>query len=163
MRALALLMLTACGAVKFDVDQDLAEQTVPGSVLGGVLPSFIPNPMKLNIDVKSEVAKRGTGPARAAYLTQLTLSVTPHGSTATNFDFIDEVHLYVEALGVTKTEVAKLQPVPRSKSTLDFDIVPEVDLLPFINAGAQITAAASGAQPSKDTTFDGHVRIEVRI
>jgi hypothetical protein len=164
MRLLLLLpLLTACGAVHFDVDSDLDATTVNGSPLGGVLPSFLPNPVKLNVDLKAEVAKRGTGPAKAAFLKALTLSITPHDAPQGNFDFIDSVHLFVEASGVTKAEVAKLDPVPRSQTKLTFDLIDGVDLLPYINAGAEITATAMGSAPSMTTTFDGHVTIDVRI
>jgi hypothetical protein len=165
MRALWLLvpLCVSCGALKFDVEQDLANQTVPGSALGGVLPSFLPNPTKLNIDIQAEVAKRGTGPAKAAYLKSLTLQITPHDTPRGNFDFISEVHLSVEAAGVAKKEIAKLTSVPKGAVKLTFDIVPEVDLLPYISAGASITATASGTQPATDTSFDGHVDVEVRI
>jgi hypothetical protein len=164
-RVLLLLvpLLASCGAVKFDVEQDLAAQSVPGSVLGGVLPSFLPNPAKLNIDIQAEVAKRGTGPAKAAYLKSLTLAITPHDAPSGNFDFISEVHLSVEAPGVEKKEIARLIAVPKSTVKLTFDIVPDVDLLPYIAAGATISATASGTQPRMDTTFDGHVDVEVRI
>jgi hypothetical protein len=165
MRFLLLLpLLSACGAVKFNVDQDLAQETVQGSPLGGVLPqSFLPNPFKLTIDIKAEVAKRGTGPAQKAFLRSLTLAITPHDAPQGNFDFLSEVHLFVEGVGVTKAEVAKLQPVPKSATKLDFTLVPDVDLLPYINAGATITATATGNQPNMDTSFDGHVTVEVDI
>jgi hypothetical protein len=164
MRALFLLpLLTACGAVHFDVDQDLDQSTVTGSVLGGVLPALLPNPLKLNIDIKAEVAKRGTGPAKKALLKSLTLSITPHDAPVGNFDFLDEVHLFVEAPSIDKAEVAKLAPVPKSATKLDFTIVEGVDLLPYVNAGATISATATGTQPRMDTSFDGHVTVEVDI
>src|SRR5207302_1098515 len=63
MRAMvALLMLTGCGSLSFDVDQDLPEQRIQGSPLGALLPSFLA-PFPLSIDVRSETQKRSTGPA----------------------------------------------------------------------------------------------------
>jgi hypothetical protein len=135
-----------------------------GSPIGGVmLPSFLPNPLKLNIDIKSEVAKRGTGPAKQAFLKVLTLSIVPHTAPKGNFDFLSEVHLFVEGPGLTKAEVANMTSVPKSATTLNFNIVPNVDLLPYINAGATITASATATEPAMDTTFDGHVTVEVDI
>jgi hypothetical protein len=162
LRLLPLLLLS-CGAVRFDLAQDLPEQTVQGSLLGGVLPSFIDNPIRLTIDIRSEVARRGTGPARKALLKELTLSITPHDMPANNFDFLTEVHLFVEGPGLQRAEVARSAPVPRSATTLRFEVLPDVDLLPYVNAGASLTATATGNQPRQNVTFDGHVVVEVFI
>lgn len=161
----AALLLCACGAVRFDVEQSLPQQTVKGGgVLGGVLPAeLLGNATRFTIDLKSEVQRRGTGPATKARLKSLTLQVTPHAAPQGNFDFLDEVHLFVEGPGLPKLEVAKAQPVPRSRSALAFDVVPDVDLLPYVNAGATITATASGRAPAMDTSFDGQVVVEVQL
>jgi hypothetical protein len=42
-------------------------------------------------------------------------------------------------------------------------ISPDVNMLPYINAGATVRAAASGSQPSKTTTFSGDVVLRVKI
>lgn len=160
--ALALLFCCACGNVSFKVEQDLAKQTVQGSPLGGVLPSLLPNPYTLSIDIKAEVGKRGTGPARSAFLESLTLTIASETPNA-NFDFIDETRLYVEGPGLTKVEVARLVPVPTGAKALTFDVVPMVDLLPYFAAGATISATATGRQPAQDTSFSGHVVVEVKI
>jgi hypothetical protein len=158
-----LLVLTGCGPIlKFDVEQDLQEQTVQGNILAGVLPSFLSSPFAITVDLKAETAKRGTGPVRRAYLRTFTLAITPHANPQGNFDFIDEVHMFVEAPGQTKAEVATLKPVPKSQKSLTFE-VHEVDLVPYINAGATISATATGKQPAADTTFDGHIKIEAQI
>lgn len=157
------LFVVSCGAVQFDVEQDLAPQTIQGNSLGGVLATaLLANPYTLNIDIKAEVAKRGTGPATRAFLKSLVFDI----STTTpneNFDFIDETRLYVEGPGLAKVEIARLVPVPNGVKKLEFEIVPMVDLLPYIQAGATITATAKGTQPTRDTTFLGKVVIDVRI
>lgn len=161
--ALSATCLVACGAVRFDVEQALPEQKVTGSPLGGVLPSFLPNPFTVTIDVKAETQKRGTGPATAAYLKSLSLRATPASSPSGNFDFLDEIHIFIEASGQSKLEVATVKPVAKGLTTLTFTLVPEVNLLPFINAGATLSATATARQPTKDFTFDGDVVIDVRI
>lgn len=158
-----LALLSSCGAIRFELEQVISEQRVEGSLLGGVLPSFFPNPFKLTIDVKAETEKRGTGPATAAFLKSLSLAATPAGNPSGTFDFLDEVHLFVEAPGLPKVEVATLKPVPRGQAMVDFAIVPEVNLLPYVNAGATMTTTATGTQPAKDFTFDGKAVFEVRI
>lgn len=159
----ALALLTSCGAIRFDLDQPISEQRVPGNLLGGVLPNFFPNPFKLTIDVQAETEKRGTGPATAAFLKSLDLNATPAGNPSGTFDFLDEVHVFVEAPGQPKVEVATLKPVPKGQTSVSFAIAPDVNLLPYINAGATMSTTATGTQPAKDFTFDGKAVFEVRI
>ena len=158
-----LALLTSCGSIRFNLEQPIAEQKVPGNLLGGVLPNFFPNPFKLTIDVKAETEKRGTGPATAAFLTSLVLNATPAGNPSGTFDFLDEVHVLVEAPGQPKVEVATLKPVPRGQTSVSFTIVPDVNLLPYVNAGATMSTTATGTQPAKDFTFDGKAVFEIRI
>ncbi len=162
-RSLLFLVLCSCGAVSFDVEQDLQRQLIQGNPLGGILSSaFLPNPYSLNIDLKAEVAKRGTGPATKAFLKSLKFDIAADTPNA-NFDFVDETRLFVEGPGLSKVEIARKVPVPNGLKTLEFEVVPDVDLLPYINAGATITATATGSQPAADTAFTGKVIVEVRI
>ena len=167
---------TGCGAVGFDISQDIPEQRVAGAPVNpimGLLPSFLQTPVPITVDLKTETQKRATGPATHVYLTATSLSATPHSSPGGNFDFLTELHIFVEAqqgTGLPRREVATLKPVPRSAATVNFTIVPDVDLLPYIkaqdsdpNAKAQITATATGTQPMKDFTYDGRITFTIKI
>ena len=162
---LGVLMFAAsgCGAISFDVEQKLAEQRVPGGVLGGLLPALLPNPVKFTVDLKAEQEKRGTGPATKLFLKKLTFAITPAAMPSGNFDFLDEVHLFAEASGLAKVEIATLKPVPRGVTAVVFTINPALNLLPYVNAGAALSATATGAQPRSDVTFDGVIVLDVRI
>ncbi len=170
-RAIAIAFTVAaagCGALSFDVSQSVPEQQVPGSPLGGLLPSFLPQPFPINIDVQQETAKRSTGPARSANLKQVEFQITPHASPSGNFDFVDEIHIYVapsssSGSSLPMVEIANLKPVPKGQTTIDLAIVPGVDLLPYINAGASISATASGHQPAQTVTYDGTVVVTIHI
>lgn len=153
--------LAGCGAIRFDVDEALPEQRIAGNALGGVLPSsLVANPFVLDVDVQAETAKRDTGPASAVLLKGLSFKSTQGSGT---FDFLSEARLSIEAPGLTAQEVATLVPVPRGATALDFAIVPEQNLLPYVNAGATLKVTAKGTQPARDFTFDGRVVLEVRI
>jgi hypothetical protein len=162
----ALFFLLACGAIPFDVDQTFPEQRVSGSPLGGLLPSFLQAPVPLTIDLRAETQKRDTGPAQSANLEQLTFTATPHAMPSGNFDFVDEIHIYVETPNdptLPKKEIASLNPVPKGKTSINLNVVSGVDLLPYINKGAEISATAMGHQPQMDFTYDGTVTITVHI
>lgn len=175
--ALPLALAAAgCGAVGFDLSQDIPEQRVAGAPvnpLTGLLPGFLQAPVPITVDLKSETQKRATGPATHVYLTAARLAATPHSSPGGNFDFLTELHIFVEAqqsTGLPRREVAAIKPVPRGQTTIDFTIVPDVDLLPYIqahdsnpNETAKITATATGTQPAKDFTYDGRITFTIKI
>lgn len=166
LKSLALaLLFTGCGALSFDVEQPLPEQRIERSAIGGLLPALLPNPAKMTIDLKAEQEKRGTGPATKIFLKKLQFDITPAGMPSGNFDFLQEVHLFAEksSAGLPKVEIATLNPVPRGATHVDFTIVPNVNLLPYVNAGAELSATATGTQPNQDTTFAGSLIIDVRI
>lgn len=172
---LSVVALGGCGILPFEVGQDIPEQRVPGSVnpLVGLLPDFLQTPVPIAVDLKSETAKRNTGPATSVVLKSLTLSITPHERPATSFDFLDSVHVFVEAQparGLPRRELAYLDPAPRGQTTVTFVIVPGVELLPYVqsdesdpDARARMTAEARGTQPRTDLTYDGHLVLEIKI
>src|SRR5262249_51477559 len=108
--------------------------------------------------------QRHTGPASSAHLKELTFTVTqPAGGT---FYFVKQVQIILvpknanSALPTVK--IAELNPVPNT-NVIRFDPVPGVDMLPYSNEGADITATATGFFPMEDTTYVGHVVVEVKI
>jgi hypothetical protein len=161
--AVALLpALAGCGLVSFDVGQDVPPQTIMGSPIGALVPATLFS-LPLNIDLSAETASRGTGPAKSANLTSLTLSVSsPAGGT---FDFLTSITFSVTSPGdpsLPEVVIAKLQPVP-GKAAISVPPTPGVDLLPYIKAGASIKASASGHQPSQDTVVTGKVVVTVHV
>ncbi|HEY2744852.1 MAG TPA: hypothetical protein VGL86_09530 [Polyangia bacterium] len=160
-------LTSGCGAISFDVSQAVPEQQVPGSPLGGLLPSFLPQPFAITIDVQQETAKRSTGPASSANLKSVSFAITPHDAPSGNFDFVDEIHIFVapssSGSSLPMVEIANLAPVPKGQTTIDLTIVPKIDLLPYINAGASISASASGHSPPQTVTYDGTVVVTIHI
>ena len=59
-------------------------------------------------------------------------------------------------------KIADLKPVPDA-NTIRLVPVPNVDMLPYSNEGANITASASGRYPIEDTMYVGHVVVTVKI
>lgn len=169
MKALVLVaasLVSGCGLIGFDVTQSIPEQTVPGSTLGALLPSFLPAPFPINIDVKQQEQAHNTGPASSANLKSLTFAATPHAMPSGNFDFVDEIHIFIAApsgSALPMVEIANSTPVPKGQTTLNLTVLPNIDLLPYINAGATISAQASGHSPTQDFTYDGSVVITIRI
>lgn len=156
----ALLSGAGCGLIKFDVAQDIPAQTVPGSPLGDLLPSSLFS-IPLNIDLNSAVQSHGTGPAKSANLKSLTFSITmPAGG---NFDFMDSITITIAADGLPDQVVAALPSVPRGAGSISIPPTPNVDLLPYIQAGARITGSGSGRLPAQDTTYVGKVIITVHV
>ena len=151
-----------CGLVSFDVSQSIPSQTVPGNPIGSLLPASLFS-IPMNIDIQSETAGHGTGPASSVTLKSITLTITsPSNAT---FDFLSSISIDISSTGnssLPEKEIARLQPVPGT-TTISIPPSAAVDLLPYINAGATITATVSGNMPSTDTTFDGTVVVTVHV
>ena len=167
MKALVLVaasLVSGCGLIGFDVTQSIPEQTVPGSTLGALLPSFLPAPFPINIDVKQQEQAHNTGPASSANLKSLTFAATPHAMPCGNFDFVDEIHVFMP-LSRSALPMVEIANSPRDQGSNDTNltVLPNIDLLPYINAGATISAQASGHSPTQDFTYDGSVVITIRI
>lgn len=154
------VLLAGCGAVRFDVSENIDEQKITGNPLSGLLPSFIPNPFRLNIDLKEETQKRDTGPATAVYLKSISFTASRDAGT---FDFMDTVYISVGASGLDTKEIAELNPVPSGKTSLEVDVMANQNLIDYVKTGATITATATGRQPRSDFYYTGIVVLEVRI
>ena len=100
----------------------------------------------LNIDLSSETAARGTGPAQHVYLTDFTLSVTstdePAGDTD-DLSFISSIEIFVESTqaGTTlpRMRVAHLDAVPAGARTISLQ-TDGVDLIGYVREGARFAA-----------------------
>ncbi len=157
--ALFLVWASACDIIAFDIEEPLAAQTIQGSPLGSVLPlTLFEIPMQSDIAAQTEA--RGTGPATSAHLKNITLVIkTPADET---FSFMESISIKIVAEGLPEKEVARLVPVPATKS-ISLEIVPNVNLLPYIHKGATMRAAATGRMPSRTITFDGKVVVRVKV
>lgn len=159
-------LLAACGAIPYDVSEDLPEQMVQGSPLGGLLGGFFANNMPITIDVSEQLAKHDTSVIHSATLKSLRFDATPTAMPSGNFDFVDAIHIFVDAPSNTslpRVEIANLAPVPKSETTIELKVVPGVDILPYIKAGAEVSATATGTAPTQDFTFTGRVVITIHI
>jgi len=159
---LVAFLSAGCGLVSFDVSEDIPEQTVPGSPLGALLPASL-FAIPMDVDIQSETAARGTGPASSATLRSVTLTVTsPSGAT---FDFLTSISIRISSNGnssLSEIEIARLEPVPGT-ATIVIPPTGGVDLLPYVEAGATITATASGHMPASDITYVGTVVITIHV
>jgi len=159
---LAVSVLGGCGLVSFDVSEDIPAQTVMGSPIGALIPATL-FALPLNVDLGAETAARGTGPAKSANLSSLTLTISePADGT---FDFLSSITITVASSAggaLPEKEIAKLTPVPGTNK-ISIPPTPAVDLLPYIKAGAAIKATAVGHLPAQNTTIVGKVVITVHV
>lgn len=174
--ALASLCLSGCfllmedgGLVSFTIEHDLPEQTVEGSLLGGVIGSLTPVPIAVEIDLEAETRARDTGPAQHVHLTDFRLFITPSAESASDsddFGFLDSIDVYVESResgsSLPRQRIAHLDPVPDGARTISLSL-DDVDLIEYVNEGALLTATATGSQPPDDVTFAGQIELVVDV
>src|SRR5688500_15866199 len=95
--ALALVfVLGGCGVANFNVEQDVEEQTIPGSALPELLGQFFEFPLEL--DIRAEIEAMETGPINAVYLTGLSLTITETATPAGDTDdwsFVRTVDVFI--------------------------------------------------------------------
>jgi hypothetical protein len=161
--ALAAVGVVGCGNISFDVEQDIPATVLPGDPNQMPIVGDTP-PQPLTLDIKAETDQRHTGPASAAYLKELTFTITrPANGT---FYFAVQVQIYLQpknpASNLPKVLIAKLEPIPDT-NTIRLVPVPGVNMLPYSDEGSDITASAAGYNPMVDTEYVGHVVVEVRI
>jgi hypothetical protein len=160
--ALSVLPAAGCGVIGFDVSQDIPDTVIMGDPTAGVVVGA--NDTPLTLDIQAETQQRHSGPASSAHLKDLSFTIKlPDGAV---FDFVDAVSILLipkNPMSRLKTvKIAELLTVPHER-TIHITPVPNVDILPYSNEGATIQATAVGHFPAVDTTYSGHVVVEVRI
>lgn len=164
---LAPLGLAGCGALDFDVQQNIPEQRVSGSVVSALLGTLIPSPFPLTIDLAQETKARGTGPVKAAGLKSLSFQITNTASSGSvhDFSFVQTVEIYIESTKsgttLTRQKIADLPTPPGAQTKIDLRTFPDINLLPYINEGSRITSVATGTVPPNDVTFNGQIVVHV--
>ena len=155
---LALVGLAGCGITDFDIDQDLVEQRIEGSLLGGPLAAVFAIP--LNLDLQADIAAHDTGPIDSVTLSSLTLTITGTARTdgdADDWSFVDRIDVYVKPTAGSSLMRRRIATVsnPGPVTALHFDVDDGVDLQPYVEQGATIDTEGSGTEPPDDVTFDG--------
>lgn len=155
-----LVPAASCGLVAFDVAQPVPEQVVPGSPIGGLGLPLTLFEIPFDVDLEAQTKAQGTGPARSVRLKQVTLVTTnPSGAT---FSFLEALTLHVSAEGLAEQEIARLLQVPAQKE-ISLEVLPDVELLPYVKKGAKLRASAKGRMPAQDTTIAGKVVLRVKV
>lgn len=156
---LFLVAASGCSIADFEIDQPIGEQRVEGSPLPGPLAQLFPLP--LSIDISSKIKEMETGPIDSVTLTSLQLTITATGQPAGDTDdwrFVEEIHVFVESSvqGSTlpRIEIANVRS-PGAVTTLQFKVMSDVDLNPYINEGSTVEAESQGTAPTDDVTFGG--------
>ena len=151
-----------CGAISFDISQDIPATTIFGDPNAPPLVAGSNAPLML--DIQAQTNQRHTGPASAAYLKDLSFTITsPQGGT---FYFASSVTILLTPQNPNSSlptiPIAQLMPIPND-NTIHITPFPGVDILPYSNEGANIDATAAGTLPREDTTYVGHVVVTVKI
>jgi len=171
----ALPMLGGCGGdglFSFTVGRGIDEQRVAGSPLPtAVLGDLFDAPIPLTVDVEEETRSRGTGPVTAIRLTRFALAVTPTAEGEEDVDdlaFVNRLDVFVESArddsDLPRRQIATLpEPPAEGDRTLELDTDRGVNLEPYVEEGAVLTATATGTPPPDDVTFDGRIRLRFEV
>jgi hypothetical protein len=136
--------------ISFAITTSLPATIIPGGAATEVLTSL---GNATNIDAQN------TGPAGSAELQSLTFAASGGGS----FDFLQEVHFYVDSPGLPELEIANLTTIPAGQTSLTLNVLPNVQLLPYLQAGCTLRSTVTGTAPAQDFSFTGELVAEVGV
>jgi hypothetical protein len=160
--AFASMGFPACGWISFDTTVNIDPQVIPGSPsAAAAAPSATATTSAVALD--SSDLPQNADQADSVKLRTLTLTITspPDGT----FDFVEMMSVTISATagsGLRDIEVAAGSPEPGSHR-LVLTATHDVDLLPYIKAGATLRATGSGHAPITDTTVAGQAILKVSI
>jgi hypothetical protein len=154
-----------CSAIGFDMPFDVPNVTVPGNPTAHAMKlpfAGAAAPFAVDVDL-TQAAKDNQIPGAISTVTlsSLDFTVTSDGC----FDFVEEVDLVIESAKVGTT----LPPTVIASATNPgcvrvVSLVPtDVNLKPYLEEGATISATGSGVPPATAVTFDGHVVLHAAL
>ncbi|MCI0339695.1 MAG: hypothetical protein L0216_00855 [Planctomycetales bacterium] len=182
--ALAALAGAGCNSdwahYTFDVDEDIPEQTIPGSALGGTLTGG-PSPVSVNFQAEQEYQQQDFDNVDRVIIKTLTLAITANSTNPTvdaienglpdDWSFLTAVDIFIEATvnGAPSSERVAFLPsgdaqFAAGNTTLNFQCT-RVDVLPYFQApgGYKLRISATGSIPPDDVIFNGRVVAEVTV
>lgn len=174
---LLLLLVAGCGedpfTLEFDVDKNIPEQSIAGSLAPCQIPIAVPvlqDPFEVTFSQEEDFPEQDTDVqhVKSARIRRMSLSLTATSSEP-NWDFLDAISLFVEASGQEKRLVASIgeesesgEPIPDGATELDLE--PEkLNLAPYLkaNGGFVMTSEAIGCPPQQEARFTGSLRVRV--
>lgn len=153
-----VLVLGACGLLRFEVEQSASTEVPGAGVLGGLLGTLDLGELDdFDVSVEQELADQGVEPGdlRSVTLTAVEL----HGDP--DLGFLRGMQVYVSADGLPEVLVATLGDVAAGVTDASLEL-PEQDLADHVVAGGlRFRVDASGDAPRDDTVVDVDVVAEV--
>jgi hypothetical protein len=123
----------------------------------------------MDVDIEQETTARDSGPAQAAHLTRLDFHITPTAMLAPDqddFSFLQSVTVYIESTrsgsALPRQKIAEALDIGEV-STLRFQTLRAVDVLPYTEEGARFVSEARGNAPPDDVTFAGSFDVTIEL
>ncbi len=115
---------------QFDIE-NTTQSTIPSAV-GINLPFNLPTPtITTNIEQEMEANNSRKDLIEYANLKELKLSI--NSPTTANFDFLNDMEIYIKADGLSKQKIAEIHNIPENHlKELNLTVVPDLDLQKYI-------------------------------
>jgi hypothetical protein len=133
---LLLVGLMSCKKIdkhtQFNIEYT-SKATIPSSS-GTNTPLSIPTP-NITTNIEQELSEHDSRKDKIEYanLKELRLDITSPSNA--NFDFLNDIDIYIKADGLSKQKIAEKHNIAENQSTtLNLDVVPEIDLQNYIKA-----------------------------
>jgi hypothetical protein len=99
-----------------------------------------------------------TGPIHSVTLDALDLVITSPSGDAASWSFVDSVSVSVSSSkqgSTLPTVTIATVSSPGAVRTMSFDVVPGVNLEPYIHEGSTVDSTGSGSAPDQNISYDG--------
>jgi len=133
-----LLLITLLSCKKFDKKtqfniENTTQSTIP-SATGVNLPIDLPTPT-ITTSTEKEMEEHNTHKNLIEYANLEELKLSINDPTSANFDFLNDMEIFIRADGLTKQKIAEIHNIPENQlQELSLSVIPGIDLQDYIKA-----------------------------
>jgi hypothetical protein len=158
-----------CQPSSFELTLDLTEQR-QNAQPAGAISTLLPTPFVFAVNLADEAKIRGANPPRQVFLKEFSLVISsttrPAGDVDT-FDYLNTAEFFIEPTRVgsvlQKVKVADIPAKEGPTGEMWPRLIANLNLLPLLTEGAQLTSTATGTTPGDDVSYTGKVVLSVDV
>ncbi len=111
--------------------ENTTQSTIP-SALGINLPFDLPTPT-ITTNIEQEMEENNTHKDLIEYANLKELKLSINSPTTANFDFLNDMEIFIKADGLSKQKIAEIHNIPENQlKELNLTVVPDLDVQEYI-------------------------------
>lgn len=156
-------MATCDGVDNFEVEVGGNGVVPAGTIIDEVLGTLDVDALQ-SIDLSQELENQGVTKEDVDSVRMIRFTLRIEGPPGATFDFLESVAFYAETEGQPRVLVAEIQEVPAGATELELEVIPDVELKPYVVAPQmRISGEVEGSRPGEETTVAAEVVLDVDV